>query len=83
MPVVMVGMFFTSYGSNLAYKMVNIGFFEKLKSLEQIFKNPWVKNIKIQFLLHTIQRLIQEDDFAQMTYFPGHSEKCVMHIDKF
>ena len=39
------------------------------------------KNKKIKFLLHTIQRSIQKDDFARMTYFPGRSKKCVMHID--
>ena len=60
-----------------------LAFSEKLKSLKLIFKNPWVKNVKIKFLLHTIQRLTQEDYFAHMTYFPGHSKKCVMHIDKF
>ena len=58
-------------------------FSEKLKSLKRIFKNPWVKNQKIKFLLHTIQRLIQKDDFACMTYFPGRSKKCLMNIDKF
>ena len=58
-------------------------FSEKLKSLKRIFKNPWVKNIKIKFWLHTIQTLIQEDYFAHMTYFQGHSKKYVMHIDKF
>ena len=60
-----------------------LAFSEKLKSLKRIFKNPWVKNQKIKFLLHTIQRLIQKDDFACMTYFPGRSKKCVMHIAKF
>ena len=60
-----------------------LAFSEKLKSLKLIFKNPWVKNVKIKFLLHTIQTLTQEDYFAHMTYFPGHSKKCVMHIDKF
>ena len=50
-------------------------FSEKLKSLKRIFINPWVKNIKIKFLLHTMQRLIQEDYIAHMTYFPGHSKK--------
>ena len=57
-----------------------LAFSEKLKSLKQIFKNPWVKNQKIKFLLYTIQRLIQDD---HMTYFPGNSKKCVMHINKF
>ena len=42
-----------------------------------------VKNQKIKFLLPTIQKLIQKDDFARITYFPGCSKKCVMHIDKF
>ena len=41
-----------------------LAFSEKLKSLKLIFKNSWVKNVKIKFLLHTIQRLTQEDYFA-------------------
>ena len=58
-------------------------FLKKLKSLKRIFKNPWVENKKIKFWPHTIQTLIQEDYFAHMTYFQGHSKKYVMHIDKF
>ena len=27
--------------------------------------------------------MVQEDHFPHMTYFPGHSKKCVMHIDIF
>ena len=60
-----------------------LAFSEKLKSLKLIFKNPWVQNVKIKFLLHTIQRLIQEDYLAHVTYVQGRSQKCVMHIDKF
>ena len=60
-----------------------LAFSEKSKSLKLILKNPWVKNQKIKFLPHTIQRLTQEDYFAHMTYVPGHSKKCEIHIDKF
>ena len=56
---------------------------KKLKSRKLIFKNPWVKKQKIKFLLHTIQRLIKEDDFAHMTYFPGRSKKCEWVLTNF
>ena len=41
-----------------------LAFSEKLKSLKLIFKNPWVKNQKIQILLHTICRLVQDNHFC-------------------
>ena len=46
-----------------------LAFSEKLKSLKLIFKNPWVKNPKIQILLHTICRLVQDNHFAPRTFF--------------
>ena len=46
-----------------------LAFSEKLKSLKLIFKNPWVKNPKVQILLHTICRLVQDNHFAPRTFF--------------
>ena len=48
--------------------------FLKLKSLKLICKNPWVKQQKINILLHTIWRQVQECHFAPMTQSHGHSK---------
>ena len=54
-----------------------------MENLSNYFTKISVENLEIKILTHTIWRLVQEDNFAQMTYFSGHSKTRLMHIAYF